>query len=334
MFALATEDIKRLPSWLAADTYYQQTAPIRGSRKDYRPIRLNRRDHRHKQLRKYGEGDSTYYAARLYRTDLVEYHRDHIILDTTCEWTSNSTVAFVNAVIPYWLNFTVHKDKYWVRIDSQGNPGSWFMPDPSKKLKIMVDPTDGYKPVAQDVDAMKVEMRRVDRKAANQLYKSVKDYFQWAHMIFEIDAAEQMVAMEMDYPVNIADHKPENLDENGQPKESFWQRERNYVSNNSAASARLAELVSGEVNPDDFPKILTLSLSMSRAIRTWYRRDNQLFNIDTSEKAHKAWLQKFIVDQAQAYKWEHRPNDGGFPSQIIRVNVSEPIRVGGVYEKV
>lgn len=325
-FHLATEDIKRLNSYLAADTYYQQTDPIRGSRKDYRPLRLNRRDHKYKQLRKYTDSNNqTYYAARLYNTDLVEYHQDHIILDTTTSWKSNSTIAFMNAVLPQWVDIVTHKDKFWVRVNANGTTGVWFMPDPSRKLKIMVDPINQYKPVPQHVQAMRVETRRVDRKTANQLYKPFKEYFQWVHAMFEMDAAEQMVDIALDYPVRAADHKPENKDENGVPKKSFWATERDYASN---GFSKLAELVSTGANPDDYAKIMTLALCCARGFRTWWRNEEKLFYIDTNAKAHKAWMQKFLVDNAQAYKWEVRPNDLSFPSQVIRVEVSEQIRIG------
>ena len=322
-FHLAVTDLQRLNSYLSADSYFQGTAKVRGNRDDYRPLRLNRRDHKYKQLRKYEMNGDVVYAARLYNTDLVYYHRDHIILDTTTNWTSNSTVAFMNAVLPHWIDITVHKNKFWVRVNANGKTGVWFMPDPTRKLKIMVDPINAYKPLPQHVQAMVVETRRVDRKAANQLYKPFKEYFQWAHAMFEMGAAEQMAAVELKYPVSADDHA--ERDENGRPTKTFWEVERDYMSN---GFYKLKELVSGKITPDLYPKLLTQAVGCSRSFRTYWRDNSKLFYIDTTAKAHKAWLQKTLVDFEQAYKWEVRPNDRSFPSQVIRVEVSEQIRIG------
>lgn len=321
-FAISTDDLEYIPSWLAADTYFQQTKAIRGTDKSYVPLRECRRDHKYKNLRKCTDDQGNiYYAARLYSTDLIEYHRDHIIINTATSWTTASSIAFIQAVSPQWLCTWTHKDRFWMRI--AGSP--IFTPDMTRRLKIMVDPIEGYRPIPQTLEVGKVEMRRVDRKAANQLYKPMKEYFEWAKAMDAMEAMDQMVAIALDYPVEASAHEK---DGDGVPLRSFWHVERDFIAD---GERKLAELVSQPaISPDDFPKILTYSLGMARGLRGLWRPagHSKLFYVESNAKANKTWLQKFMVYQAKAYKWEYRPNDNGFPSQPFRVSVSEQMRVG------
>lgn len=317
-FAISTDDLEYIPSWLAADTYFQQTPKIRGTDGSYKPLRECRRDHKYKNLRKCEDANGNiYYAARLYQTDLIEYHRDHIIINTATSWTTASSIAFIQAISPNWLGVWTHKDRFWMRI-----AGSHiFTPDMTRRLKIMVDPINDYRPIPQTIEVGKVEMRRVDRKAANQLYKPMKEYFEWAKAMDAMEAMDQMVAIALDYPVEASAHSDEEV-------RGFWRAESDFLTD---GERKLAELVSqSAINPEDFPKILTYSLGMARSLRGHWRVGSspKMFYVESNAKANKSWLQKFMVYQAKAYNWEYRPNDNGFPSQPFRVSVSEQMRIG------
>lgn len=317
-FFASFEDCKRINSYLAADTYYQQTKPIRGkTHLNYRPLRSNRRDHQYKALwqREDAHGNK-YYAAKLYNTDLIEYHPDHIILNTSTSWTSASTKEFFNAILPNWITVQLHKDQFWVSV--YGSP--YFIP--KTNLRISVDGSDGYLPLNQELTAKQVHMRRVNRKQANALYKPMAEFFEWVNAMEKLECLDQMVAIALDYPVETSAHA---VNDEGD-RRSFWQTERDYCAN---ANGQIAELVSkaGGVTQEDFPKLVTLILGMNRGLRSNYIRSGAdiTFWVDSSAKAIKAYTQKLLVEQANAYVWEHRAYDRSFPSQIIRVQDSEQI---------
>lgn len=322
-FFASFEDCKRLNSYLHADTYYQQTKPIRGkTHLNYRPLRSNRRDHSYKalHLREDSSGNK-YYAAKLYNTDLIEYHPDHIVLNTATTWFSRSTQEFFNAVLPHWAHVIVHKDNFWVSVS--GSP--YFIPNKSTKLRINVDGSDWYKPVKQEVSAMQVHMRRVNRKQANALYKPLAGFFEWVNAMEKLECLDQMVAIALDYPVELDAHQ---VNEAGE-RRSFWHTERNFCER---GGDKFAELVSkaGGATPEDFPKMVTLILSMNRGLRSsWRSTSPKTFWVESTTQAIKAFTQKLLVSKADAYTWEHREYDRRFPSQVIRVQDSELITVGG-----
>lgn len=107
MFCSQVTDMPDLLNYEQALAHYNNTKPIRGS--DIRPIceGANGRRKKHMQICKRGD----VVACRLYRTDLLEFHPNGDIFITTGEWCSQSSLHFINALLPYgmWANIQNHK---------------------------------------------------------------------------------------------------------------------------------------------------------------------------------------------------------------------------------
>ena len=110
MFSSQVTDMPSLLNYEQALEHYNTTVPIRGS--DIRPIceGANGRRKKHMQICKRGD----VIACRLHDTDLLEFHPNGDIFITTGEWCSQSSLHFINALLPrrnfgIWANIQNHK---------------------------------------------------------------------------------------------------------------------------------------------------------------------------------------------------------------------------------
>ena len=112
MFCSQITDMPDLLNYEQALAHYNNTKPIRGS--DIRPIceGANGRRKKHMQIcKRITKQRGVVIACRLYDTDLLEFHPNGDIFITTGEWCSQSSLHFINALLPYgmWANIQNHK---------------------------------------------------------------------------------------------------------------------------------------------------------------------------------------------------------------------------------
>lgn len=95
MFSIATHHMQCLPDFAAAERHFENTPKPGGIYwdDDERPLGLNRE--RNKQLIRRAES----YRARLYRSDLIYYYPDRIVVYG--RWPSMSTAKFIHCVSPF-----------------------------------------------------------------------------------------------------------------------------------------------------------------------------------------------------------------------------------------
>lgn len=115
MFCSQVTDMPSLLNYEQALEHYNNTIPIRGS--DLRPIceGANGRRKKHMQIcKRITKQRGVVIACRLYDTDLLEFHPNGDIFITTGEWCSQSSLHFINALLPrrnfgIWANIQNRK---------------------------------------------------------------------------------------------------------------------------------------------------------------------------------------------------------------------------------
>ena len=110
MFCSQVTDMPSLLNYEQALEHYNSVIPIRGS--DLKPIceGANGRRKKHMQICKRGD----VVVCRLYDTDLLEFHPNGDIFITTGEWCTQSSLHFINALLPrrnfgIWANIQNRK---------------------------------------------------------------------------------------------------------------------------------------------------------------------------------------------------------------------------------
>ena len=101
MFYSQVTDMPSLLNYEQALEHYNTTVPIRGS--DIRPIceGANGRRKKHMQIcKRITKQRGVVIACRLHDTDLLEFHPNGDIFITTGEWCSQSSLHFINALLP------------------------------------------------------------------------------------------------------------------------------------------------------------------------------------------------------------------------------------------
>lgn len=111
MFAISVGDIPHIPNYETAKRLYDGTKPIRGSLDDVRP--LGKRRDKHKLITKGTDERGEYYAAKLYRSELVKYYPNGTVLLTTDGWSSMSTAKFIDRVAPVGHAY-LFDNKVWI----------------------------------------------------------------------------------------------------------------------------------------------------------------------------------------------------------------------------
>jgi len=115
MFYSQVTDMPSLLNYEQALEHYNNTIPIRGS--DLKPIceGANGRRKKHMQIcKRITKQRGVVIACRLYDTDLLEFHPNGDIFITTGEWCSQSSLHFINALLPrrnfgIWANIQNRK---------------------------------------------------------------------------------------------------------------------------------------------------------------------------------------------------------------------------------
>jgi len=97
-FCINTAPLVAIRSFAAAEAHFNNTAPIRGYDKDAEgvPLRRDRKNWRSMRLMKRPYG----YAARLYHTDVVQWHADGT-MRVDASYSSRSTNVFATLYLPY-----------------------------------------------------------------------------------------------------------------------------------------------------------------------------------------------------------------------------------------
>lgn len=221
---------------------YENTKPIRGRSIDIRPAGKRRRDWELIVRTERG------YAYRLHNTNCVEFTEDGKLLIRSGGWTTVGTGKFINDYAP--LACGKRYNALWVGIDNTwtGNavthnyPDRWlWLPIPAKgEITFTWDETQ-QKYV---LDPVKIQVRTVNRKRANEARKRVKPLLNYCMSILKLSDGGVMRELMYSTP-----HIPEaafvlNPDEDMTPafinivrrtqtRGVDWPRQINYYSPNA-----------------------------------------------------------------------------------------------------
>jgi len=150
-YHIATHNLATTRDFASCEAYFNNTATIRGFTKEVHgvPLRRDRKNHYTSALHRLKNGEA--YACRLYRSDVVTFHRDgRIVVDLT--YHSMSTAVFASSFMPY----SVTVQSQVLLADREGVYSGAYSP-----LELV--PSQGVYAVNRDtVPTMGV--RRVDRK--------------------------------------------------------------------------------------------------------------------------------------------------------------------------
>ncbi len=94
MFRSSTKDLPCLRNWHIAEQHEQSIKPIRGRSPECKPI--GNRRHQHLTIRR---GSDESIICRMYRTDVLTYHKDGRIEIDLGWWVTQTTLAFISSVL-------------------------------------------------------------------------------------------------------------------------------------------------------------------------------------------------------------------------------------------
>ena len=150
---------------------FNDTKPIRGRSVEVRPIGKRRRDW--EQVTRKDLGDGTFaYCARLYQTEVVEYHPDGSIVLRTGGWPTPSTAEFIHEHSPFSC-FKRNK-RLWVR--DTGDAAGTLYPLNAEGMKFKWLGDHHYSPAEPVV----IKKRVVNRSKAKTAREPVMPFLNWA----------------------------------------------------------------------------------------------------------------------------------------------------------
>lgn len=122
MFSISTNDLYPIRDFREAEHIYNNTKPIRGRSEDTRP--LGKRSKTHMCITSGTDDGKKYYAVKLYATECVKWYEDGTVHINHGGWVTNSTTAFIHAVIgrtnPFYC-FS-HKGNMWIAATTRTEP--------------------------------------------------------------------------------------------------------------------------------------------------------------------------------------------------------------------
>jgi hypothetical protein len=168
--------IRRLPNYEAAKKHEESITPIRGRANSVKPIADRNKDHMN--IRKEGEN----IVVCLYDTDVVTYRPDGEIIITNGGWQSNTTNAFISALLPVFITsrygrtwFLAYADgwnsEYGIRKDL-----GWLLMPNSMSMHLVIEDGEHYMRCLNPTFPI---VHRMDRAKANSVRAQVKPFTKW-----------------------------------------------------------------------------------------------------------------------------------------------------------
>jgi hypothetical protein len=153
---------------------YQNTVPIRGRTIDLRPIGDRKRTNELITRKPLLTGEVSY-CAKLYGTEVVEYHNNGWVILRTNKWQTSSTADFMHTHSP----FTVSKvdSKLWAQIRTP--EGVKAIPIGDELTLEMVPSADGHT-YYQPINKVLINKKVVDRAKAKAAREPMKPFMQWS----------------------------------------------------------------------------------------------------------------------------------------------------------
>lgn len=122
MFSCNNTEVRSLSHYEGAKHLFDNRKPWRGLPTN--EVHLGNRRHRHKVLVKY----DAHYAARLYRTDVLEVHKDGAVVVRLGGYDTQFTRSFLNQASPGWMSFYSRRGQTWVQVrDVDGEAHSYYL---------------------------------------------------------------------------------------------------------------------------------------------------------------------------------------------------------------
>ena len=184
MYTIETNDIRTLGNYDQAAKWDALVKPIRGDKDNTKP--LGKRSKKHINIRR--EGDDI--LVRLYSTDVVTYKPDGSIIINVGQWSTQSTVKLMYAVLPWGPNPHLFKDKVWVTGEYEDGHGTVHHGKfrIANQATIKLDPTSrNYRILNPDP----VYTHAINRKAKKGVYEPYQDFIQWLKGICAVRADDE-----------------------------------------------------------------------------------------------------------------------------------------------
>lgn len=150
---------------------FDTTKPIRGRTVEIRPIGQRRRDWEKVTRKDLGDGQFAY-CAKLYDTEVVEYHPNGDIVLRVDGWVTPSTAEFIHEHSPFTC--VKQNNKLWVQCKSNGKNTIYPLSNEPMRLKWMGE--HNYEP-AEPIMIKKQVVNRAKAKAARE---PVMPFVNWA----------------------------------------------------------------------------------------------------------------------------------------------------------
>jgi len=172
-----TRSIRKLPNYEAAKKHEESIKPIRGRANSVKPIASRNKDHMN--IRKEGEN----IVVCLYHTDVITYRPDGEIIITNGGWVSNTTNAFISALLPVFLTsrygttwFLAYADG-WNAAEYGARKNLGWLPMPSKTpMRLVAKEGEHYMRCLNPTFPI---VHRMDRAKANSVRAQVRPFTKW-----------------------------------------------------------------------------------------------------------------------------------------------------------
>ena len=184
MYSIDTNDIRTLTNYKAASDWEALIKPIRGSNPPLKP--LGKRNKKHINIRK--ENDDI--LVQLYRTDVLTYKPDGSIIINIGQWSTQSTVKLMYAVLPWGPKPHLFKDKVWVTGEYEDRHGTVHYGKfrVANQATIKLDPTTRNYRI---LDPDPVYTHSINRKAKKEAYAPYADFIQWVKAVCALRADDE-----------------------------------------------------------------------------------------------------------------------------------------------
>jgi hypothetical protein len=165
----ARYELPILYNWMDATLKERDTKPIRGRSPECKP--LGKRRNTHVTIRK--DADESI-VCRLYRTDVVTYHKDGRIEIRLDGWASQSTIAFIEEVLN--VRGCIQHNHAWIGATREGctQVGMYAL----RSHEVNTFRRNGHGDL-EFQNPMQIKTHRINRAGANNVrkaYKPFKDY--------------------------------------------------------------------------------------------------------------------------------------------------------------
>lgn len=182
MFSISTQDIWRVDNFLHAERIFAKRKPWRGGDPNVVPIERFGRRAKHKTLVRLNNDT---YAARLYDTNLVTYHRDGRVEFRT--YDSQSSMKFIDAVSPMGTHSVISGGRGMFisyRVE-QGEGWAYKFVQPEANKSVVLRPVDNLPnwTLENPQDMRTFTVKRVDRRRAREVREKISPFVQWASAV-------------------------------------------------------------------------------------------------------------------------------------------------------